>query len=94
MTSDDWGWRLYPRARQQFEALDDHARDRIESKLEEIVTDEWRDPDAYVEPLTGVPHSKLRVGQFRLGCELDHDAHEIQIYTIDRRENAYQPGDD
>ncbi|WP_255568243.1 hypothetical protein [Salinarchaeum sp. IM2453] len=30
--------------RRDFDSLDDYARDRIATKLDEIVTDEWRDP--------------------------------------------------
>lgn len=40
----EWDWKLTETARRDFNALDDHARDRIASKLDEIVTDEWREP--------------------------------------------------
>ena len=60
----------------------------------EIVADQWRDPDDYLEPLTGAPHSKLRIGQFRLGAECNHEAKILDIYTIERRGDAYKPGDD
>jgi len=90
----DWTWELYARAQRQFDRLDAHSQDRIASKLDEIVTDEWREPDDYIEPLTGAPHGKLRVGPFRLGAEADHDAQMLNIYTIEKREGAYQPGDD
>lgn len=52
------------------------------------------DPDDYIEPLTGAPHGKLRVGQFRLGVETDHTAMVLNVYTIEKREGAYRPGDD
>ncbi|WP_217895823.1 type II toxin-antitoxin system RelE family toxin [Natronolimnobius baerhuensis] len=58
------------------------------------MTDRWRDPSDYLEPLTGVPHSQLRIGQFRLGANCDHDAKILDIYTIERRSGAYKPGDD
>lgn len=67
MTSDaDWTWKFAPRAADQFDGLDAHVQDRIVSKLDEIVDSEWRDPDDFLEPLTGGPFSKLRVGQYRL----------------------------
>lgn len=92
--SADWTWELRDRARDAFLDLDAHHRDRIRSKLNEIVDDEWREPDEYLEPLTGVPHAKLRVGGFRLGCECDYGEHVLKVYTIERRPGAYEPGDD
>jgi mRNA interferase RelE/StbE len=44
--------------------------------------------------LTGVPHAKLRIGQFRLGVDCDHDEHVLDVYTIEGRGGAYKPGDD
>ena len=65
MTSDeDWTWKFTPRAADQFDGLDHHVQDRIVSKLDEIVEDPWRDPGDYLEPLTGGPFEKLRVGQY------------------------------
>lgn len=66
----------------------------ITDKLDEIVNDQWREPDDYLAPLTGAPHSKLRIGQFRLGADCDHDETILDIYTIERRGSAYKPGDD
>jgi len=94
MSDGDWTWVFYERAQRHFDQLDAHAQDRITSKLDEIVTDEWRAPNDYLEPLTGAPHEKLRIGQFRLGCDTDYEKKTLEIYTIERRGGAYQPGDD
>ena len=51
----DWDWELTDTARRDFESLDDHARDRIATKLDEIVTDEWREPPDHLEPLQERP---------------------------------------
>ena len=67
----EWNWELTNTAKRDFDRLDHHARDRITSKLDCIVTDEWRGPVEYLESLEGVPHGKLRIGQFRLGCRTD-----------------------
>ena len=48
-----WGWELTDTARRDFDGLDDHARDRLSSKLDAIVTDEWREPVDHLEPLAG-----------------------------------------
>ncbi|MFC7082246.1 type II toxin-antitoxin system RelE family toxin [Halorussus caseinilyticus] len=74
--------------------MDTHGQNRITDKLDEIVNDQWRNPDDYLEPLTGVPHSKLRIGQFRLGAECDYADKKLDVYTIERRGSAYKPGDD
>ena len=74
--------------------MDTHGQDRITDKLDEIVNDQWRMPGDYLEPLTGVPHSKLRIGQFRLGADCNHDEKTLDIYTIEPRSGAYKPGDD
>lgn len=66
----------------------------VTDKLDEIVADQWRDTDDYLEPLTGAPYSKLRIGQFRLGAECDHDEKMLDIYTIEHRSGAYKADDD
>lgn len=49
----EWDWELTDTSRRDFGDLDDHARDRIASKLDEIVTDDWRNPPEHLEPLQG-----------------------------------------
>jgi mRNA interferase RelE/StbE len=91
----EWDWELTDTARRDFSQLDDHARDRIVSKLNEIVTDEWREPPEYLEPLQGTPHDKLRVGQFRLGCRSDRSAKTLYVLRIRKRGgDAYRSDDD
>ncbi len=65
------------------------------SKLNEIVTDEWRDPPDHLEPLQGIPHQKLRVGQFRLGCRVDRSEQTLYVLRIRKRgADAYRGDDD
>ena len=90
----DWDWEFTESAERQYEKLQPHEQERIVSKLDEILTDQWRDPRDYLEPLTGVPHSKLRIGPFRLGCKAVHTVQILRIYTIEKRPGAYKPGDD
>ncbi len=92
--TDDWTWQFRAPAKRAYDDLDGHARMRITDKLDAIVADQWRDPSDYTEPLTGVPHSKLRIGPFRLGVSCDHAAKIFDIYTIEHRSGAYKPGDD
>lgn len=94
MTSDDdWTWQFTTRAADQFADLDPHVQDRIVSKLDEIVDSEWRDPGDFLEPLTGGPFSKLRVGQYRLACIHDNDELVLEVHRIEHRSGAYTADD-
>jgi mRNA-degrading endonuclease RelE of RelBE toxin-antitoxin system len=62
-------------------------------ELDEITNDSWRDPDEYLEPLTGGPFSKLRVGQYRLACVLDYDNLVLEVHRIEHRSGAYTADD-
>lgn len=95
MPSDgNWSWKFAPRAADQFESLDLHAQDRIVSKLDEVIGSEWRDPAEFLEPLTGGPFSKLRIGQYRLACTLDNDLSVFVVHRIEHRSGAYTADDD
>jgi mRNA-degrading endonuclease RelE of RelBE toxin-antitoxin system len=91
---DAWTWQFRAPAKRTYDGLDEHTRERITDKLDAIVNDQWREPDDYLEPLTGVPHSKLRIGQFRLGADCDRSERVLDVYTIERRSGAYKSGDD
>jgi mRNA-degrading endonuclease RelE of RelBE toxin-antitoxin system len=93
-SDDDWDWKFTDPAEREYEKLQPHEQERIVSKLDEIVNDQWRDPSDYLEPLTGTPHSKLRIGAFRLGCKAIHAERIMWVYTIEKRSGAYKPGDD
>ncbi|WP_436929907.1 type II toxin-antitoxin system RelE family toxin [Halosimplex halobium] len=81
------------RAADQFDALDGHVQDRVVSKLDEVVDSEWRGPDEFLEPLTGGPFSKLRVGQYRLACVLDREDATLEVHRIEHRSGAYTADD-
>jgi mRNA-degrading endonuclease RelE of RelBE toxin-antitoxin system len=82
-----------PRADDQFERLDTQTQEEIVSKLDEVVTSEWRDPEDFLEPITGSPFKKLRVGGYRLGCRLRHDNRVLRVESIRKREGAYSDDD-
>ena len=94
VSSTDWTWAFAPRAAEQFDALDHHVQDRIRSKLDAVVDSEWRDPPEFLEPLTGGPFSKLRVGQYRLACTLDRADSVLEVHRIEHRSGAYTADDD
>lgn len=72
--SEGWDWEFTDTADRLFEASDEYAQDRISSKRDETVTDQWRSPMDHLEPLEGAPHQKLR------SCFL-------RFPTVSRREN-------
>ncbi|WP_324759549.1 type II toxin-antitoxin system RelE family toxin [Haloarcula sp. GH36] len=91
----EWDWELTDTACRDFDCLDRHARDRIATKLDEIVTDEWRNLLDHLEPLQGTPNDKLRIGPFRLGCRADRTEQVLYILRIRKRGgDAYRSDDD
>jgi mRNA-degrading endonuclease RelE of RelBE toxin-antitoxin system len=92
--SDEWDWEFTDSARRQFDRLDEYARERIVSKLDEVVHEPWRDPWEYLEPLSGAPHQKLRVGPFRLGCRADRNENVLYVLSIRKRGGDAYRGDD
>lgn len=93
MTSEGWTWAFTPRATTQFEGLEYHVQDRIVSKLDEVTTSERRDPADYLEPLTGGPFEKLRIGPYRLACTLDRTENVLEVHRIEHRSGAYTADD-
>jgi len=68
--SDEWDWEFTDTADRQFDGLDEYAQDRISSKLDEIVADQWRTPMDYLEPLEGAPHQNSESARFASGVVL------------------------
>lgn len=95
MTSDEdeWDWKLSPRAEDQFAQLETETQERVASKLDEVVSSEWRDPGDFLEPVTNSPFQKLRVGDYRLGCRLLQGDHVLRVESIRKREGAYDADD-
>ncbi|MHC3439611.1 type II toxin-antitoxin system RelE family toxin [Natrialbaceae archaeon A-gly3] len=92
-SEDDWTWKFTPSATDQFDGLDGHVQDRVVSKLDEIVDSEWREPKDFLEPLTGGPFFKLRIGQYRLACILEYDESVLEVHRIEHRSGAYTADD-
>ena len=91
--SEAWDWEFSPRADDQFARLEPDVQERIVSKLDEVVSSEWREPGDFLEPLTGSPFQKLRVGDYRLGCRLLRDDHVLRVESIRKRSGAYTADD-
>ena len=85
MSDNEWRWQFRTPAKRTYDDLDEHAQDRITEKLDEVVTDQWRDPADHLEPLTGAPCSQLRIG-----AECGHGENILDIYTTEHRSGAYK----
>lgn len=70
----------------ELEELDGEARDRIASKLEDVVDF----PDHYLDPLTDFPGYKLRVGDFRLVLDWNRADETIYVVAILERKHDYR----
>lgn len=92
-TEAEWTWAFSRQAAKQFDGLDSHVQDRLVTKLDEIVADEWREPADYLEPLTGGPFEKLRVGEYRLACTLNRTNRVVEVHRIEHRSGAYTADD-
>lgn len=89
-----WDWHLADRAKRELENLDQYNQDRIIDKLDEIVSNQWRDPPEFLEPLEGAPHDKLRIGQYRLACRPDREKKILYVLRIKKRGGDAYRGDD
>ncbi|MCU4974021.1 type II toxin-antitoxin system RelE/ParE family toxin [Halobacteria archaeon AArc-m2/3/4] len=91
--NDDWEWVFSPRAEDQFAQLDSDSQERIISKLDDVVSSEWREPADFLEPLTNSPFQKLRIGTYRLGCRLRHEDLILRVESVRKRDGAYTADD-
>ena len=53
MSDGEWTWELSDRAADGLEALDAETQQRIIDKLDDVVSDEFREPPDFAKPLTG-----------------------------------------
>lgn len=92
-TDQDWTWQFSQRAADQFASLESQVQNRVAAKLDEIVDSDWREPPDFLEPLSGGPFSKLRVGEYRLACTVDHAVPAVVVHRIEHRSGAYTADD-
>jgi len=83
--SNDWDWAMTETAREALGRRDDYARERIVTRLDEVVSGEWQNPTENLDGLADAPHDKLLVGPFRLGCRVDADEQLLYVLRIRMR---------
>jgi len=85
--TNPWTVILTPSARRDVGRLDRPVKRRIEEALDRVATDPAA---AQLRRLKGRPELRLRVGDWRVLLELDHQRHEIVILHVLRRDQAYR----
>lgn len=87
--SDEWDWEFTPRADEEFADLDAAVQRQLLNKLDEVVTDEFREPLDYLSQLTSLPYSSLRAGDYRAIIDVDHDAALLSVMSVGHRSSVY-----
>ena len=73
------------RAAKQMERLDRSIAKRIYEKVDQL----QQDPERYVEKLVRHPYYRLRVGDYRVILDIQHDLVRILILRVGHRSNVY-----
>ncbi len=88
--SEDWSWELSERAADALGALDTDTQQRILDKFDEVVGDEFRDPQEFAKPLAGLrPWQSLRVGDYRAIVCFDREGRTMQVGAVGHRSSIY-----
>lgn len=85
-----WRFVIHPRADKQLSKLPTDRDERIQEKLEEMVTNEWRDLMDYdVDTVGGFTHDiyRARIGGYRVFFLINYPI--AAILHVDDREGAY-----
>jgi len=90
MSEEGWRWELSERAAEGMEVLDADTQQRVLDKLDDVVTNEFRDPPDFAKPLTGAkPWQSLRVGDYRAIVRFDRDNRVMQVGAVGHRSSIY-----
>jgi mRNA interferase RelE/StbE len=84
--SERWVLIITPSARRDVRRLDPPVKRRIEEALDRLAADPGA---AQLRRLTGRSQSRLRVGDWRIFVELDHQASTVVVHQVLPRGRAY-----
>jgi mRNA interferase RelE/StbE len=87
MTEEPWSLDFIPRGRKDLNSLDPQIRQRVYTALERLATDP--DNATGVRRLTGRGESRLRVGDWRVIFETDHNTRTVTVHRVLPRGRAY-----
>jgi len=67
-------------------ALDEEPQQRILNKVDDVVSDEFRDPPDFAKPPTGAkPWQSLRVGDYRAVVRFNRETRAMQVDVVGHR---------
>lgn len=73
------------KAAKQMERLDRSITKRIYEKVDQL----YQNPERYVEKLVRYPYYRLRVGDYRVILDIQHEMVRILILKVGHRSNVY-----
>ena len=74
------------KATKQMEHLDRTISKRIYEKVDQL----YQNPERYVEKLVRYPYYRLRVGDYRVILDIQHELVRILILKVGHRSNVYE----
>ena len=90
MSDGEWTWELSDRAADGLGALDAETQQKIIDKLDDVVSDEFREHPDFAKPLTGAkPWQSLRVGDYRAIVRFDRENEVMQVGAVGHRSTIY-----
>lgn len=88
--SEAWAWELSDRAADGLGALDAETQQQILDKLDDVISDEFRDPPDFAKPLTGAkPWQSLRIGDYRAIVRFDRGRQMMKVGAVGHRSSIY-----
>lgn len=88
--TEGWDWELTERTENEFFCPRYCRAAATSEKLDEAVTDELREPPDYLSPLTALPYSSLRSGDYRAIIDIDRDAQLLWVMSVGHRDDVYE----
>lgn len=86
-----WNLIVAPQAEEDLSKLDKPIKERIKSKLKEILenSNSGIDPEHYIKWINKYEIHRLRIGDYRAFIDLNKEEKEIKVLTILNRDDAY-----
>jgi mRNA interferase RelE/StbE len=69
----------------QMRSLDRSVAKRIHEKVDQL----YQNPERFVEKLVGYPYYRLRVGDYRVILDINHESVRILILKVGHRSRIY-----
>jgi mRNA interferase RelE/StbE len=87
--TEGWDWEFTDRAEAEFSDLDAAVQRQLLKKLDEVVSSEFREPPDFLKPLTDLPYSSLRSGDYRGIIDVDRESQLLWVMSVGHRDDVY-----